>query len=67
MNIETLGSYKVIARVGAGALGELYRGRDAPRGRTVTIETLPASLAADLDRRAGSKNADAAIVIAITT
>lgn len=53
MNIETLGSYKVIARVGAGALGELYRGRDAPRGRTVTIETLPASLAADLDRRAG--------------
>ena len=53
MDIETLGSYKVIARVGAGALGELYRGRDAPRGRTVTIETLPGSLAADLDRRAG--------------
>jgi serine/threonine-protein kinase len=53
VDIETLGSYKVIARVGAGALGALYRARDAPRGRTVTIETLPGSLAADQDRRAG--------------
>src|SRR5687767_4973676 len=50
---ESLGHYKILGRVGAGGLGDLYRGRDAPRGRTVTIEVLPDSLSADRDRRAG--------------
>jgi serine/threonine-protein kinase len=31
----------------------LYRGRDEPRGRTVTIEVLPESLSRDPDWRAG--------------
>ena len=51
--IESLGHYKILARIGAGGLGDLYRGRDAPRGRTVTIEVLPDSLSADPDRRPG--------------
>jgi eukaryotic-like serine/threonine-protein kinase len=51
--IETLGQYKILGRVGVGGLGELYRGRDEPRGRTVTIEVLPASLSRDPDWRAG--------------
>jgi len=51
--IETLGPYKILGRVGVGGLGELYRGRDEPRGRTVTIEVLPESLSRDPDWRAG--------------
>jgi eukaryotic-like serine/threonine-protein kinase len=51
--IETLGQYKILGRVGVGGLGELYRGRDEPRLRTVTIEVLPESLARDPDWRAG--------------
>ncbi len=51
--IESLGHYKILARIGAGGLGDLYRGRDAPRGRTVTIEVLPDSISADPDRRPG--------------
>ena len=50
--IETLGPYKILGRVGVGGLGELYRGRDEPRGRTVTIEVLPESLSRDAHFRA---------------
>lgn len=51
--IATLGQYRILGRVGVGGLGELYRGRDEPRGRTVTIEVLPESLSRDPDWRAG--------------
>ncbi len=51
--IETLGQYKILGRVGVGGLGELYRGRDEPRLRTVTIEVLPESLSRDPDFRSG--------------
>jgi eukaryotic-like serine/threonine-protein kinase len=51
--VETLGHYKILGRVGIGGLGELYRARDEPRGRTVTIEVLPESLSRDPDWRAG--------------
>ncbi|MGB7220435.1 MAG: protein kinase [Vicinamibacterales bacterium] len=48
---ETLGQYKILDRVGAGRLGEVYRARDTRLGRTVAIRMLAADLAADLDRR----------------
>jgi Tol biopolymer transport system component len=45
-----LGPYEVIARLGAGAMGEVYRARDARLGREVAIKVLPADFAADPER-----------------
>jgi serine/threonine-protein kinase len=41
------GDYEVVALVGAGGMGEVYRGRDPRLGRDVAIKVLPAPLAAD--------------------
>src|SRR5215510_4760290 len=48
---ETLGQYKILDRIGAGGMGEVYRARDTRLGRTVAIKVLPADLAADSERR----------------
>lgn len=50
--MESFGHYKVLDRIGAGGLGEVYRARDTRLGRTVAIKVVPASLAGDPDRRA---------------
>ena len=47
-----LGPYEIIAAIGAGGMGEVYRARDTRLGRTVAIKVLPAEFAADPDRRA---------------
>jgi serine/threonine protein kinase len=47
-----LGAYKVTARIGAGAMGEVYRARDTLLNRDVAIKVLPDSLVADATRRA---------------
>ena len=47
-----LGVYQVIAQIGAGGMGEVYKGRDTRLDRTVAIKILPEALAADPDRRA---------------
>ena len=44
-----LGVYEIVAPIGAGGMGEVYRARDARLGRDVAIKVLPASLAADPD------------------
>ncbi len=46
-----IGSYEVTARLGAGGMGEVYRGRDLKLGRDVAIKILPEAFAADADRR----------------
>jgi hypothetical protein len=42
-----LGNYEVIAPLGAGGMGEVYRAHDARLGRDVAIKILPPGLAAD--------------------
>src|ERR671913_539397 len=49
---QTLGSYEVIAKLGEGGMGEVYRARDRKLGRDVALKILPAVFAADLERRA---------------
>src|SRR5262245_42488047 len=47
-----LGAYEVIAAIGAGGMGEVYRARDTRLDRTVAIKVLPADLASDPERTA---------------
>jgi serine/threonine protein kinase len=45
-----LGPYEILAPLGAGGMGEVYRAKDARLGREAAIKVLPASLAGDADR-----------------
>jgi Tol biopolymer transport system component len=45
-----LGAYEIVAPLGAGGMGEVYRGRDAKLGRDVAIKILPGQFASDRDR-----------------
>src|SRR6202453_3775448 len=50
--LTRLGPYEIVSRLGAGAMGEVYRARDTRRGRDVAIKILPADVSADPGRRA---------------
>jgi len=45
-----LGPYELLAPIGAGGMGEVYRAHDTRLDRTVAIKILPASFADDHDR-----------------
>jgi len=45
-----LGPYEIVAPLGAGGMGEVYRARDTRLGREVAIKVLPAAFAAEPDR-----------------
>ncbi len=49
-NGTKLGPYEVIALIGAGGMGEVYRARDARLGRDVALKVLPESFAHDTER-----------------
>ena len=42
-----LGPYEILARLGAGGLGEVYKARDTRLDRTVAIKVQPSDLASD--------------------
>ena len=46
-----LGAYEVIALIGAGGMGEVYRARDPRLERTVAIKVLPEARSADAEHR----------------
>jgi serine/threonine protein kinase len=50
-NGTRLGSYEVLAPIGAGGMGEVYRSRDTKLGREVAIKILPEAVAQDPDKR----------------
>jgi Tol biopolymer transport system component len=45
-----LGPYEIIAPLGAGGMGEVYRARDTRLDRTVALKILPASVERDTER-----------------
>ena len=46
---QRLGPYEIVAAIGAGGMGEVYRARDTRLDRTVAIKVLPSHLSSDPD------------------
>lgn len=49
--LESLGHYKILDRIGADGIGDVYRARDTKHGRTVAIKVLSPEIAKNPDRR----------------
>jgi Tol biopolymer transport system component len=48
---DKLGPYEIVAPIGAGGMGEVYKARDARLKREVAVKTLSGEFAADTTRR----------------
>ena len=60
-----LGPYEILAPLGAGGMGEVYRARDARLGREVAVKVLPATLSNDAGA-AGRFEREARVVAALS-
>src|SRR6267154_6241 len=49
---DKLGPYEILAPIGAGGMGEVYRAKDTKLDREVAIKVLPSALARDPERLA---------------
>ena len=49
---QSIGPFQVLAKLGAGGMGEVYRGRDTKLNRDVAIKVLPEAFALDAERLA---------------
>src|SRR3984893_7405750 len=49
---QSIGAYRITAKLGAGGMGEVYRARDTKLDRQVAIKILPKSFAHDPERLA---------------
>jgi eukaryotic-like serine/threonine-protein kinase len=47
---QTLGAYRLLARIGAGAMGEVYAAQDDKLNRRVAVKLIAKDLASDADR-----------------
>ena len=49
---DHLGSFEVVAAIGAGGMGEVYKARDLKLNREVALKVLPEKFALDPERLA---------------